>query len=93
VLVFLTRESPNRCWAATIGRPTSRSNGPLTQFWVRLVAHVIEAFPGAAQFDAALACFPRLRDNALPYRHYRQVTLGSEDARRRYVEPDLLPMP
>jgi len=68
-------------------------NDTLTRFWVRLVAHVVEAFPAAAQFDETVACFPRLQDTALPYRHYRQVTLGSEDARRRYVEPDLLPMP
>ena len=65
----------------------------LTQFWVRLVAHVMQAHPEIGDFEALMAAFPHLLDMGLPYRHWRRETMGSAAARTRWVEPDLLALP
>ncbi len=65
----------------------------LTQFWVRIVGHLIDARPDIAEFDRFLATFPQVLDKDLPYRHWRRETMGSRAARARWVEPDLLALP
>jgi hypothetical protein len=68
-------------------------NETLTRFWVRLVAHVMEAFPARSEFADLLSGFPRLADKGLVFRHYREETLRSDLARRTLVLPDILPLP
>lgn len=65
----------------------------LTQFWVRIVAHVMAAHPDVTAFDGLLAAFPRLLDKDLPLCHWRGETLWSPEARACWVEPDLLALP
>ena len=65
----------------------------MTTFWVRLIAHVIDASPDVHDFDLLLAAFPRLLDKSLPSLHWRADTLDSETARVTWVEADLRPMP
>jgi hypothetical protein len=68
-------------------------NETLTRFWVRLVAHVADHNPDANSFDALVTCWPRLRDQSLPYYHYQRETLQSPAARNSWVPPDVLPLP
>lgn len=65
----------------------------LTRFWVRLIHHVTATFPEVDQFDDLLSRFPPLTDKTIIYRHYRPETLDSAEARRGWLEPDLLPLP
>lgn len=65
----------------------------LTQFWVRLVAYLVEQHPDITSFETFLATFPHLLDKSLPYRHWRRETMESVTARARWVEPDVLALP
>jgi hypothetical protein len=65
----------------------------MTRFWVRIVDHIAGTRPDIASFDDFLSAFPRLLDKDLPHRHWRAETLGGADARARWVEPDLIPLP
>ena len=64
-----------------------------TLFWIRLMAHVIDAHPSIDDFETMLARVPHLLDKYLPLRHYRRETIMSPGARARWAEPDLLPLP
>lgn len=65
----------------------------MTAFWVRLVSHLTQAHPDSTDFPTFLAAFPHLLDKDLPYRHWRRETMLGEEARARWVEPDLLTLP
>jgi hypothetical protein len=65
----------------------------LTLFWIRLVAHAVEAFPAHRRFEDMLGCWAGFEDRRAPYRHWRPETLDGTHARREWVEPDLLPLP
>jgi hypothetical protein len=65
----------------------------LTQFWVRIVSHLIDAQPDITAFEPFLASFPQLLDKALPYHHWSRETMQSQAARAHWVEPDLLALP
>src|SRR5262245_21123791 len=70
-----------------------RFHETLTRFWVRLMQHLLEAFPGMEHFDDLLARFPAALDKSIVYRHYSTAALGSPAARHGWVAPDLLPLP
>lgn len=65
----------------------------LTRFWVRLVHHAIAARPEVATFHQFLAAFPLLLEKDLPYRHWSRAVMQSQEARARWVEPDLRVLP
>jgi CDP-diacylglycerol--glycerol-3-phosphate 3-phosphatidyltransferase len=65
----------------------------LTQFWVRLVSHLIDVQPEITVFERFLDRFPQLLDKALPSQHWRRETLQSQAARAQWVEPDVLSLP
>jgi len=65
----------------------------LTQFWVRIVSHLIDARPTITTFEHFLAAFPQLLDKELPFHHWRRQTMQRSDARAQWVEPDLLALP
>lgn len=65
----------------------------LTQFWVRLVAHMAQVRADIVAFDVFLAAFPQALDTHLPSRHWRHETLWGPAARQAWVEPDLLALP
>lgn len=65
----------------------------LTRFWIRLVQHLIEAFPTIERFEELLAAFPLVADKTIVYRHYSAARLETAEARQGWVAPDLLPLP
>ncbi len=69
-----------------------RYHETMTRFWLLVVAMGISRHPTLA-FDKLLAAEPHLLDKNLPYRHWSRERMGSEDARQRWVEPDLRLMP
>jgi hypothetical protein len=79
-------------FAATHGA-ADRFHVTLTQFWIRLVQHLMQAFPGTNRFEDLMGAFPPALDKTLVYRHYTRAALESAAARRAWLEPDLLPLP
>jgi len=67
---------------ASIHGAADRFHLTLTRFWIRLVQHLMEAFPTSDSFDDLLAAFPPVMDKAIVYRHYSPVQLSSPTARR-----------
>jgi len=65
----------------------------LTQFWVRIVAHMARERTDVSAFDAFIAAFPQALDTGLPHRHWHSDTIWSAAARAAWVEPDLLALP
>ena len=64
----------------------------ITQFWIRLVRHVIEKY-SAETFEEFFASFPPLQNSKSIFRHYSREYLMSISARSKFQDPDLLPMP
>jgi hypothetical protein len=77
--------------AGEMGVP-QRYNRTVTDAWVRIVAHC-RTVGGAPTFDDLLHEHPWLLDKRLLMRHYTSRTLASDEARRAWVEPDVLPIP
>ena len=69
-----------------------RYHETMTRFWLRVVGMGIARHP-TLPFDALLVAEPHLLDKDLPYRHWSRERMGSDDARREWVEPDLRLMP
>jgi hypothetical protein len=65
----------------------------LTQFWVRIIGHMIGARPDISAFSRFLEVYPQVLDKDLPYRHWRHETMQSAVARAQWVEPDTLALP
>jgi hypothetical protein len=100
--LYLRRDGPElgaarvvdgiRQFAAAHGA-ADRFHETLTRFWIGLVRHVDEAFPGAERFDDLLARYPPMADKNLIYRHYSAETLAERVGRNGWLQPDLLPLP
>jgi hypothetical protein len=81
-----------RQFAAQHGQ-AAKYHETMTQFWVRLVGHLVAARPELTSFERFLATFPHLLDKDLPYRHWQRETMASSAARAQWVAPDLLAIP
>jgi hypothetical protein len=81
-----------RHFAAAHGQ-SSKYHETLTQFWMRLVSHLIDTRPEISVFETFLRTFPYVLDKELPYHHWSRETMGSTLARAEWVEPDLLALP
>ena len=69
-----------------------RYHETMTRFWVRAVGLGIDSHPTLA-FENLLAAEPHLLDKNLPYRHWSRELMGSDEARRQWIDPDLRLMP
>ena len=90
-LVLLHRDDPQRARDLLLAYITRigglvRYNETLTQVWLRLVAA-----HGEKTVDALMRT--PLADSNLPFRHYSPERLWSDEARTRFLEPDLQPLP
>ena len=81
-----------RSMAAAYSKP-ALYNETITRFWVRVLAHVREARSGLGTVDEAIAAAPLLADKNTVLRHWSRTALFGPDARARWVEPDLRPLP
>ncbi len=90
-LALLCRDEPQRArdllqrFAIGAGQAI-KYNETLTQVWLRLVAAHAET-----TVDALMKT--PLADANLPLRHYSHERLWSDEARERFIEPDLHPLP
>ena len=65
----------------------------ITEFWIRLVQHVITGDVPCETFEDLLSSFPPLAESKSIYSHYTKHMLMSDAARSEWLAPDILPMP
>jgi hypothetical protein len=69
-----------------------RFHHTLTVAWVRLIDAARRTHPDLA-FDALVDACPWLLDKDAPLAFYSRDHLYSDEARKSWVEPDLMPLP
>jgi hypothetical protein len=69
-----------------------RFHHTLTVAWVRIIESERPSHPDTP-FDALVAISPLLLDKDAPLAYYSREHLYSDEARQRWVEPDLKPLP
>jgi len=67
-------------------------NETMTRFWIHFIAHVREA-TGAVTIDDAVEQVPMLLEKNLAQRHWSRKLMFGPEARARWVEPDVAPIP
>lgn len=71
----------------------SKYHETVTRAWIMAVRHFMEIAPTAASFDHFIAKSQALLDTKTMLTHYSAEVLFSAEARTRFVEPDLDPIP
>ena len=61
----------------------------LTRAWILAVRHFMEITPASSSADAFMASNPIMLDTKIMLTHYSAELLFSEEARKRFIEPDL----
>jgi hypothetical protein len=74
------------------GVPRAKYHETLTRAWVLAVRHFMDRSPSTSAGDF-IAKHPELLDSKIMLTHYSASVLFSPDARERFVEPDLDPIP
>jgi hypothetical protein len=99
--IYLTQEpadavGPRLCTAlldlATSHGVAGRFHHTLTVAWVRIIEEARRQHPDLPFDDLAAAC-PSLLDKDAPLTYYSREHLFSDEARARWVEPNLKPLP
>lgn len=65
----------------------------LTRAWLMAVRHFMAICPAVDSAAAFLETQPRLLNSGIMLKHYTSERLFSEEARRRFLVPDRLPIP
>lgn len=69
--------------------PVSKYHETLTRAWILAVHHFMTRSPGTESAEAFIRANPELLDTKIMLTHYSADVLLSEEARRRFVRPDL----
>lgn len=69
-----------------------RYNDTMTRFWLRVVGIATGRHP-ELRFDALMEAEPHLLEKTLPFRHWSRELIMANEAKQRWTEPDLLPIP
>jgi len=75
------------------GVDLSKYHETMTRAWIMAVRHFMEISPDCASSDAFIDRNPRMLDPKIMLTHYSAEVLFSDDARARFVEPNLDPIP
>ena len=75
------------------GIPSSKYHETLTRAWILAVRHFMATSPSAASSDEFIARNPGLLDSRIMTTHYSTDLLFSIEARARFLEPNLDPIP
>ena len=76
-----------------LGAPPSAYHETLTRAWLMAVAHFMHRTGRENNSEEFLTVCNCLLDKEIMHTHYRPEILRSDMARRRFVEPDLQPIP
>lgn len=75
------------------GVDPSKYHETMTRAWILAVRHFMEISAAVASADAFIASNPTLLDAKIMLTHYSAGLLFSDEARARFVEPDLGKIP
>lgn len=75
------------------GVDLSKYHETMTRAWIMAVRHFMESSPDSESSDVFIETNPRMLDAKIMMTHYSAEVLFSEEARARFVEPDLSPIP
>jgi hypothetical protein len=73
--------------------PPEKYHETLTRAWILAVHHFMRRSPIASSADDFIARSPVLLESSVMRTHYSALALFSPEARERFVEPDLEPIP
>lgn len=65
----------------------------VTRAWVMAVRHFMELVSSSSSAESFMRFDPRMLDSGIMLTHYSASLLFSQEARERFVEPDLDPIP
>ena len=80
-------------YIAHYGADPQKYHETLTRAWLMAVRHFMAISPPADSADSFLREQPRLLNSTIMLEHYSSERLFSQEARARFLEPDLLPIP
>ena len=78
---------------AHVGAPASKYHETITRAWLLGVEHFMEATGATTSFEQFATSAPQLFARGAMETHYTAELLRSEEARLRFVAPDLEPIP
>lgn len=70
-----------------------RYHDTLTRFWSQFVGHALDTVPTAETIDELTDRLPALLSKDAPVRHWSDGVLWSGEARRHWVDADVVPLP
>ena len=73
--------------------PASKYHETITRAWIMAVRHFMESPQSYASADDFIAHNPILLDSKIMLSHYSAEVLFSEEARARFVQPDIEAIP
>lgn len=73
--------------------PASKYHETMTRAWIMAVRHFMESPQSYASADDFIAHHPILLDSKIMLTHYSAEALFSEEARARFVQPDIEAIP
>ena len=71
----------------------SKYHETITRAWILAVKHFIENTPGSESFAGFIEKNPRMLDAKIMMTHYSAEVLFSDEARAKFIEPNLDPIP
>ena len=75
------------------GVDVSKYHETITRAWIDAVRHFMEKTPSAESADDFIEKNPRMLDSKIMLTHYSAEVLFSDEARAKFVEPNLEPIP
>jgi hypothetical protein len=75
------------------GIEVSKYHETITRAWIMAVRHFMEISPDAESADLFIENNPRMLDPKIMLTHYSAEVLFSDEARARFVGPNLSPIP
>ena len=75
------------------GIDVSKYHETMTRAWIMAVRHFMEISPAAESSESFIEHNPRMLDAQIMLTHYSAEVLFSAEARARFVEPNVSPIP
>jgi hypothetical protein len=75
------------------GIDASKYHETITRAWIMAVRHFMEISPDCVSSEIFIQNNPVILDSKIMMTHYSDEVLFSDEARARFVEPDLSPIP
>ena len=75
------------------GVDVSKYHETITRAWIMAVRHFMENTPNSESSDTFIEKNPRMLDSKIMMVHYSGEVLFSDEARAKFVEPNLDPIP